>query len=139
MKSFSIISGVILVSLTVLFYSCKKSSELPATTKCSVIGNGYDQMSSQNYGYGAIASTLEITDTLYFDDTNKNFSCAGGYMIDEGLQVCLDFSDTVNTSAKLATFVNGHGYEAKFPDGHIYKFIAWGFNDGDVYINLVFQ
>ena len=151
MKTFSTIFSVVLLSLTGLFYGCKKSSN---SASCNVTGTTVNIGNANGGTYGIsflnpIPGIDDNSDWLSFDNTNLNFFTSGfacytcngsnGYIVDAGNQSCLNFSDSVSTSSpQLVAYVEGHGYEGKFPDGQKIKFIAGEYANGIVTITYIF-
>ena len=87
------------------------------------------------------------TDIVKFDNTNLNFSaqttnscCTNNcFIMDVGVQTCLNFTYSGTPSALIVAYAQSHGYVANFSDGHIVKFIANSYYNGSVNISYIFQ
>ncbi|HEX7414205.1 MAG TPA: hypothetical protein VF411_09180 [Bacteroidia bacterium] len=142
-------------------YGCKKK-----TTACSTTGTSVNIGSTGGGGFSQnVSSTLQCTytlsynptqtvtynDVLSFDNTTLNFTCSGspttstaacagvgGTIMDVGAQTCLS-NVSGNPTANTVAYTNGHGYIAKYPDGHTLKFIAGTYASGSVSVSYLFQ
>ena len=148
-KILNLVTVIAIIGLAA-FSSCTKSSDSPTPSvpgnspTCNVTGTTVTLSILINPITGAVASYVtsngyDEVDYNYLNGFYIHNGVITGYIVDVGLQTCLNFSNTVFNDSEFVAYFQGHGYEGKFTDGTIVKFIAGANNNGIIPVTYIFN